>query len=53
VSFHVLGGKETNLWQGAVVPDVALVGEEVLDEAGVLVEGVLVDWVEAFVSGYL
>jgi hypothetical protein len=45
--------KDTHLRQGAVVPEVALVGEEVLDEARVVVEGVLVNWVEALVSGYL
>ncbi len=40
----------TDLRKGAVVPDVAFVGEAVLGEAWLGVEGVLVDWVQAFVS---
>jgi hypothetical protein len=37
----------TCLWQGAVVPDVPLVRETVLDKSRVTVECVLVDRVQA------
>ena len=48
-----LGQKDTYLGEGTVVPEVALVGEAVADEAQLALLGVLLDGVEELILGDL